>query len=308
MRSYRLVFGLLSLLACPPVVSADEVVLSGHTDVVKAVAVSADGKKIASGGDDATVRVWPIAGGKEEWILRGHKKEVGAVHFFKNDILVSVGGEGDKGEVVLWDLKTGKEVHKFDLPNGSSGKTAVSSNEKYFAVAEGRGGDKIHVFDVAGKKKVATLEMGEAAGSIAFLGNENELIAGGFENITLFDVEKSKKIDKKEVNALLKSVSTIALGNKKQLALGGTSGFLVNDGGVSVMNAIDPDAYVHQLAYAHDGRLIGLERGRLLVTTAGGLERKKLELPGYIERFTLLPDGKIAIAVGKDVKIGKLPK
>ena len=39
-------------------------VLEGHTDYVRAVAVSADGSKIVSGSSDKTVRIWSAESGQ----------------------------------------------------------------------------------------------------------------------------------------------------------------------------------------------------------------------------------------------------
>ncbi len=39
-------------------------VLEGHTDYVRAVAVSADGSKIVSGSSDNTVRIWSAESGQ----------------------------------------------------------------------------------------------------------------------------------------------------------------------------------------------------------------------------------------------------
>ena len=39
--------------------------LKGHSDVVTSVAFSPDGKKIVSGSEDMTIRVWDAETGKE---------------------------------------------------------------------------------------------------------------------------------------------------------------------------------------------------------------------------------------------------
>ena len=40
-------------------------ILEGHTKIVSSVAFSPDGKFIASGSDDKTIRIWSLANGKE---------------------------------------------------------------------------------------------------------------------------------------------------------------------------------------------------------------------------------------------------
>ncbi|MCI0377324.1 MAG: hypothetical protein L0215_06950, partial [Gemmataceae bacterium] len=57
----------------------------GHTDEVKSVALSSDGRYAASGSVDQSVRVWNLATGKEEKLLRGHTKQVWSVLFHPNN-------------------------------------------------------------------------------------------------------------------------------------------------------------------------------------------------------------------------------
>jgi WD40 repeat protein len=51
----------------------------GHTDQVWAAAWSPDGKRIASGGYDATVQVWDAADGGHAYTYRGHSGGVYAL-------------------------------------------------------------------------------------------------------------------------------------------------------------------------------------------------------------------------------------
>src|SRR5262249_865534 len=44
--------------------------VAGHTDEVRCVAISPDGKTIASGGADNTIRFWDVASGKEQAMLK----------------------------------------------------------------------------------------------------------------------------------------------------------------------------------------------------------------------------------------------
>lgn len=78
--------------------------LAGHTVPVLAVASTPDGRFLASGGRDGTVRLWDVALQKEVRTLAGH---VGAVRslVFGSDWLASA---GDDHIVRLWDLATGQ--------------------------------------------------------------------------------------------------------------------------------------------------------------------------------------------------------
>ena len=51
----------------------------GHTGKLSAVAVSADGKLLATGGDDNSVRLWDLTTAKELFVMNGHTAEVTAL-------------------------------------------------------------------------------------------------------------------------------------------------------------------------------------------------------------------------------------
>jgi WD40 repeat protein len=58
--------------------------LKGHSDLVIAVAYSADGQLIASTSHDCAVRLWNAATGQELQKLEGHSNSVRAVAFSRN--------------------------------------------------------------------------------------------------------------------------------------------------------------------------------------------------------------------------------
>ena len=55
--------------------------LTGHSDLVRSVTFSSDGKKVVSGSKDLTVRVWDIASGQVDQTLTGHSNVVNLVAF-----------------------------------------------------------------------------------------------------------------------------------------------------------------------------------------------------------------------------------
>ena len=55
--------------------------LEGHTDWVRSVAFSPDGKQVVSGSDDKTVRLWDAATGAPLQTLEGHTSSVRSVAF-----------------------------------------------------------------------------------------------------------------------------------------------------------------------------------------------------------------------------------
>lgn len=79
--------------------------LEGHSAPVVAIAFSHNGRLLASGSEDHSVRLWDPATGSSRGTLEGHSSRINAVGFSSNDQLASA---SDDKSVRLWDPVTGK--------------------------------------------------------------------------------------------------------------------------------------------------------------------------------------------------------
>ncbi len=102
--------------------------LTGHTDEIKAVALSPDGRFAISGGLDQTARVWDLIAGKEAKILRGHDKQIWSVAFHPNGRWAFTGSWD--GTARLWDASTGQEIRRFTHPIDVNGMALTRSGDQ----------------------------------------------------------------------------------------------------------------------------------------------------------------------------------
>jgi WD40 repeat protein len=94
------------------------------------LALTADGKTIASGGLSNTVRLWDMASGKELAASGGHQGSVVSLGVSPDS--KTVFSWGYDGVVRQWEAETGKEQRHFRLPSGAS-TVAFSADGRFVA-------------------------------------------------------------------------------------------------------------------------------------------------------------------------------
>ncbi len=204
---------------------------SGHEDEVLALAWSADGRTLASGGEDQAVRVWEASTGKVLAVRHGHRNRVNRLIFLPDGVL---GSGSTDGAVLAWhpgeedarerrepagqiyafsedgkleaadafnhrlrflETNTGREL--FQIPLGDEGwvvSARFSPDGKILAT--GMGDKTLRLWDTQTGKELAVMKghPGQVY-SLAFTPDGKRLAAGdGMGGLALWDLASGKPV------------------------------------------------------------------------------------------------------------------
>lgn len=272
-----------------------------------AVAISPDGRKVAFGGGDTSVRVWDIAAGRELRRLDGHGGRVWAIAFAPDGRRLA--SAGFDNVIRLWDLGTGREVRRFaghsdyvrSLSFSRDGRRLLSSGDDRM----------VRLWNVDTGQEIASFPGHDHfVWSVAFAPDGKHALSGSLDRtVRYFDLSSSAALSQgMKLLGHGNTVLSVSLSPDGRRALSGSTDKTLKlwdlKTGEAIRTLTGHTGYVHDVAFAPDGaRALSASQDKTvrLWDVHTGKELRKLE--GHADMVwcvTFSRDGRIAASAGQD--------
>src|SRR5437879_9965059 len=141
----------------------DRLLQAGHTGLITALAVSSDGRRLASGGYDKTVIIWNTATGDEQGRLTGQGAPITHLAFSPDG--THLASSSSNGVVKIWDYQKASPVYSLKL-RASPAVVSYSADGKFWITVVGPakegGNPSIEIHDAATGRVVRAIPTPES--------------------------------------------------------------------------------------------------------------------------------------------------
>lgn len=277
--------------------SPELVVQTGHTGYIMTVAFSPDGKMLASGSLDHTIKLWDVSTGTELSSLKGDFGQVTTVAFSPDGKTLA---SGSNYMIKLWDLGAGTELRTLTGFSSPVNCVAFSPDGKTLASSTL---STVQLWDVSTGAELRTFK-GESyyywVTSVAFSPDGKTIASNSFDVVKSWDVSTGKELW--TLTGHSKAVDSLAFSPDRKTLASGSDDNTIKLWDVSTGKELHtleghPEA-VKSLAFSPDGQTLvsgssGLSDTLKLWSVSSGKELRKLDgHSSFVNSVAFSPDGK----------------
>jgi WD40 repeat protein len=264
---------------------------------VNSVAFSPDGRLLASGSNDTTIKLWDVATGREVRTLTGHMLEVTSVAFSPDGRLLASGS--CDYTIKLWEVASGREVRTLTGHGGSVRSVAFSPDGRL--LASGADDGKIKLWEVATGREVRTLGTWWTlwVDSVAFSPDGRLLASASGTEIRLWEVASGSLV--RTLEGHTDPVRSVAFSPDGRLLASGSADETIKlwevATGREVRTLMGHTDWVRSVAFSPNGKLLASGSGDKTIKlweVATGREVRTLE--GHtlvVTSVAFSPDGRL---------------
>ncbi len=149
--------------------------LRGHTNTIHEVAVSPNGRWVATASSDATARIWQLVSHTSHAVLKGHRGRVADLQFSPDGRLLATVGSDHL--VRLWTVPEGKPAGVLKGHQASLDAVAFSQDGKRLASTADNG--VIRIWRVRDRKQLHKIQAPRGQELLAFVRGDRWLLSAG---------------------------------------------------------------------------------------------------------------------------------
>ena len=278
--------------------------MQGHVDSVFSAVPSPDGRWIASGSADRTVKIWDAQTGKETFTLRGHNSWVVSVAWSPDSRRLATGGLDH--HVRVWDAIQGTALRKISPGRGRVRAVALGADGQ--TVYSGHQDGRIVIWSLDRDELVGSLDAHSGSVASLALSPDRRFLASGGSDRTVRIWDLARGVLAKTLMETLDTVDSVAFSpdGERLVSVNGFRSVVIWDvaSGQTLHRLVGHSGNVKSVAYSPNGEWIataGTDQTTKLWDAKSGREVKTLNAPmKEVSSVHFTPDGRHLVIGAND--------